>query len=452
MADDNFKRSFTSGFGRTAPPRTSPANDPLAELARLIGQNDPFAEFGRAPQQAPAAQSQRQPHPRYPQEPQAWDRQGSYVAPPVVPGYEQGVGPRDQYQDDPAQTGYEATTQRGYYEPDYRDDEHYDYGSDQAGDEAYDDVPPRRNRLGVIVIASVVTLAVVGTAAAFGYRALFGSSGSSPPPVIKADAGPSKVVPPSKSEAAAASKQFNDRVGERIVSREEAPMERPQPPAYPMPSVAQQAASIPEASPMQSIAEPKRVRTIPIRPDGQPMAEPEPARGQPPAAAQPQPRPAAAPRSSVEQPPRVASAPAIASADPEPPVTAAAPARPAPQRNGPLSLSPDASTSPPPAPARTASASAMAATPPATSSSASGQYGVQVTSQRSEAEAQAAFRTLQAKYPSQLGGHQPVIRRADLGEKGTYYRAMVPFSNGSDEVALCNSLKAAGGSCIIQKN
>jgi hypothetical protein len=267
------------------------------------------------------------------------------------------------------------------------------------------------------------------------------------------------VVPPSKSEAAAASKQFNDRVGERIVSREEQPMERPQPPAYPMPSVAQQAASIPEASPMQSIAEPKRVRTIPIRPDGQPMAEPEAARGQPPAA-QPQPRPAAAPRSSVEPPPRVANTPAVASADPEPPVTAATPARPAPQRNGPLSLSPDVSTSPPSAPARTASppsapartASASAATPPVASASASGQYGVQVTSQRSEAEAQAAFRTLQAKYPSQLGGHQPVIRRADLGEKGTYYRAMVPFSNGSDAVALCNSLKAAGGSCIIQKN
>ena len=82
----------------------------------------------------------------------------------------------------------------------------------------------------------------------------------------------------------------------------------------------------------------------------------------------------------------------------------------------------------------------------------SGQYGVQVSSQRSEAEAQAAFRALQAKYPTQLGSHQPVIRRADLGDKGTYYRAMVAFSSGADALALCNSLKAAGGACIIQKN
>ena len=40
--------------------------------------------------------------------------------------------------------------------------------------------------------------------------------------------------------------------------------------------------------------------------------------------------------------------------------------------------------------------------PPA--ASAGGGYAVQVSSQRSEAEAQAAFRALQAKFPSQLGG------------------------------------------------
>jgi hypothetical protein len=85
--------------------------------------------------------------------------------------------------------------------------------------------------------------------------------------------------------------------------------------------------------------------------------------------------------------------------------------------------------------------------------SATGQYAVQISSQRSEAEAQAAFRVLQGKYPTQLGGRQPIIRRADLGSKGIYYRALVgPFSKGSDAVELCQSLKAAGGSCLIQKN
>jgi hypothetical protein len=78
---------------------------------------------------------------------------------------------------------------------------------------------------------------------------------------------------------------------------------------------------------------------------------------------------------------------------------------------------------------------------------------VQVSSQRSEAEAQAAFKGLQAKYPDQLGGRQPLIRQVDLGSKGTYYRAMVgPFANPSEAGELCSSLKAAGGQCLIQRN
>jgi hypothetical protein len=309
-------------------------------------------------------------------------------------------------------------------------------------------VPPRRSRLGIVVVACVVMLAVVGTATALGYRALFGSSGSKPPPVIQADAGPSKVVPPNRSEPSG-SKQFNDRVGERsagekLVSREEQPMERPQPPAFPVPSVAQQAAAMPQVPPMQSgAAEPKKIRTIAIKPDGSvgdPMVPP-PTRASSPAP-QAAPIPAAPPQ-------RVASAPPVTTADAEEAPPRPAPARSAPSRNAPLSLNPDA-----PAarsePVRTASAPPRAAPEPV--APASSAYGVQVTSQRSEAEAQNAYRALQAKFPGQLGGHAPVIRRADLGDKGTFYRALVPFSTGADAVALCNSLKAAGGACIIQKN
>ena len=78
---------------------------------------------------------------------------------------------------------------------------------------------------------------------------------------------------------------------------------------------------------------------------------------------------------------------------------------------------------------------------------------MQVSSQRSEADAQAAFRSLQGKYPGQLGGKQALIHKVDLGEKGTYYRAMVgPFGNANEASALCSSLKAAGGQCIVQRN
>ena len=48
-----------------------------------------------------------------------------------------------------------------------------------------------------------------------------------------------------------------------------------------------------------------------------------------------------------------------------------------------------------------------------------------------KAAAQAAFRALQAKYPNQLSGRQAIIRRADLGAAGIYYRALVgPFCVG----------------------
>jgi hypothetical protein len=85
--------------------------------------------------------------------------------------------------------------------------------------------------------------------------------------------------------------------------------------------------------------------------------------------------------------------------------------------------------------------------------SPSGGYVVQVTSQRSEAEAKSAYHTLKGKYPDQLGNREAMIRRADLGAKGTFYRAVVgPFVSMEEAAGLCSGLKAAGGNCIVQKN
>jgi cell division septation protein DedD len=82
-----------------------------------------------------------------------------------------------------------------------------------------------------------------------------------------------------------------------------------------------------------------------------------------------------------------------------------------------------------------------------------GGYAVQVSSQRSEAEAKASFHELRAKFPKELGGREPIIHRADLGDKGVYYRALVgPFASMEEAAGLCSSLKAAGGNCLIQRN
>jgi hypothetical protein len=133
--------------------------------------------------------------------------------------------------------------------------------------------------------------------------------------------------------------------------------------------------------------------------------------------------------------------------------TATRPVAPPPSAgNAPLSLSPDASAPAPsrdPSPARAASAATRLASAPA----GNGSYLVQVSSQRSEADAQASYRSIQSKYSSVLGDRQPVIRRADLAGKGVYYRAMVgPFSTREQAIQLCGSLKAAGGDCVVQAN
>ena len=84
--------------------------------------------------------------------------------------------------------------------------------------------------------------------------------------------------------------------------------------------------------------------------------------------------------------------------------------------------------------------------------SSGGAYAVQLTSERSAAEAHASFRALQAKFPNQLGGREPIVRRTDLGAKGIYYRTMVgPFASMEKAAGMCRTLKAAGGNCLIQR-
>jgi cell division septation protein DedD len=82
-----------------------------------------------------------------------------------------------------------------------------------------------------------------------------------------------------------------------------------------------------------------------------------------------------------------------------------------------------------------------------------GAYAVQVSSERSAAEARASFRTLRAKFPNQLGGREPMVRRTDLGAKGIYYRAMVgPFASMEKAAGMCRTLKTAGCNCLVQRN
>ncbi len=273
--------------------------------------------------------------------------------------------------------------------------------------------------------------------------------------MIRASAEPNKVAPPPQPDAKEAAKISYDRFADRgqneqIVVREEKPVDvgqitRSGPPS-PGPGAAY-AATPPAAAPAQPVAnppsvltEPKRVRTVPVRPDA---PDPALARQQLAAAIPAPPVQRSVPQRQAANAPLDLANPqpqARAPAPPPPVRTASRPPEP-PPGTAPLSLAPDS---------RASAAAPERAAPRAV---ANGNYLVQLSSQRSEADAQAAFRSLRSKYSSLLGSHNPVIRRADLAGRGTYYRAMVgPFASRNEAAQLCSSLKAAGGDCVVQSN
>ena len=103
------------------------------------------------------------------------------------------------------------------------------------------------------------------------------------------------------------------------------------------------------------------------------------------------------------------------------------------------------------APESPRSTTAPAVRPPAAADGAT--YVVQISARRNETEARASFDTLQARYPRVLSGRQPIIRRADLGERGVFFRAAVgPFATIAEGNQLCGDLKTAGGECLVQRD
>src|SRR5215510_262807 len=288
---------------------------------------------------------------------------------------------------------------------------HAKFARAEEHDEELREDPPRRSWLGRL---TVLALIAIGT---YAYRTYYVEPASTQTPaVVTAGETPSQVIPVISDPPSG--KLIQDRVGavgpgERRVSREEQPVEPrstgsmpgwggPLPPAPSQPPP-QGAASAPD----NASSDPKRVAILPIRPDG------TEASGQP------------------ASPPRGTSAPA-------------APSQTRPARRA----SPATPAAPEPAPRMAAMRS-----PAAAAKAAAGRYFAQVSSQRSEADALACLRSLQEKFPSELGDRDAIIRRADLGAKGVYYRAMTgPFASADEADQFCRSLKAAGGECSIQRN
>jgi hypothetical protein len=82
---------------------------------------------------------------------------------------------------------------------------------------------------------------------------------------------------------------------------------------------------------------------------------------------------------------------------------------------------------------------------------AAGGWSMQIASQPSEASAQASARDLQRRFPSVLDGRQLNIVKADIPNKGTFWRVRVAAGDRSEAVRLCETYKSAGGSCFVSR-
>lgn len=100
-----------------------------------------------------------------------------------------------------------------------------------------------------------------------------------------------------------------------------------------------------------------------------------------------------------------------------------------------------------PAPEKTAAAEPAKAA----AAASGGAYVVQIMALREEAGAKAAWAALQEKHPSILGGHALDIEKADLGDKGVFYRVRAAgFETKAAAQSACSSLKSAGQDCLVK--
>ncbi len=358
----------------------------------------------------------------------------------------------------------------------------------QGGVPAEEDLPdlePRRSRKGLYAAAALIVVGVVGVGTVMSMRGT-PTTVDGQPPTITAAAGPTKVEPvnPGGAEIPNQNKQIYERPGDqqsgqtKVVSREEQPIDvqqaaRSLPPRVVLPgpgtatatpvappasgnALAQApAAAVPVAAPAEPVltpvppvpglGEPRRVRTVSIRPDGTPAPSANDTAGYTNGAvplatgSAPPARPAGIVPASPTVAPAAATTPSRPSATPaaEPPKVqerAATPSAPVRIASAPLAA---------PAPAAPATAAVRSGT---------GDFVVQLAAPGSESEARATFAALQRKYPGQLSGQAPIIRKTELAGGKTVYRLRVGPYSRDDATSMCTALQAAGGQCFIAKN
>ena len=305
-----------------------------------------------------------------------------------------------------------------------------------------------RGRSAFMVGSALLGAIALGGALAFAYKQSGGGLSSEQPPLVTADSRPVKELPdqPGGNDFPHKNKLIYDRLqngdeaeNERLVPRQEnvAVPALPPSPDGPAPVAStdlgtpttQAVATEPVAAAAADDGSmpdggPRKVKTMVVKPDGSVMAPPaQAAEAQTAAANQSAPAPQAPARQAAA--PQAAEAPQeVASLQAPPPA-------------------PEAKPKPAAKPQQTASAAPAAAAPV--------KYVVQVGSKKNQTDALASFADMQQKYPSLLANYRPMVQKADLGTKGTWYRLRIgPIADKTAASKLCTQLKSQGlPDCLV---
>jgi hypothetical protein len=472
---------------------SAPKNDPLSELARIVGQDDPFrallaGERGRGAPSRPAEGGDDV----YAYEP------ASYRHADPAPLGARGAAPKhapssfDDFLED-AEPHVYADRRHGSApapaaQPDY-DESAWD--APEADAYVSEQPAPRRSRKNLVTVVGVLGMAAVGVASALMLSGGKVTTADGTPPLVTAAEGPQKVAPntPDGVEIPNQNKQIYERAQDektRIVNREEQPIDvqqaaretprvvLPAPAGAPSSAPSAEAAAAPSnanaAAPpsnvVAALGEPRRVRTVSVRPDGtivgSDASEPAPARPAALTAAAPvvpAPPPAAVPAPAPVPKPAAPATPAVTGATA--PATAGTP--PAEAAAKPVQTASAVATPPPPRPSAlpppatpAARMAAVAPTAPAQTAAPepviSGGYAVQLAIRNSEERARQAFADMRDKFGGPLAGASPIIRKAEFNGNTIFRVRAGPYASMDEANAACASIKSAGGDCFVAKN
>jgi len=414
--------------------------DPLAELARLVGATED--RFNSMFQARPAAPS------RAPAEPRS-------DSPPV-----REAAPRA-----PRLGGDFATIEaglRGSIAPDFQAAPAVDPETD--GEDWLDAtylppteaaIEPPRSRLPLYATAAIIILGMAGIGGSFALKRH--SIAPREIAMIKAAAGPTKIQASDTTDVAKPSQEASllDKSPQpapvAVVNRTEEPVDfgsaPPQASASSMqvasaapngaavvPVPAPPAAESPTGQPfgLAEMIQPKKVKTVSVRPDGT-IVSGDTQQALPPISPVASAAPNDVATTNDASTPKTA-APVVTTTAAEPPAAGKPKARSAQAKS--LKL-----------------ADANAETTDATPASAdnAGSFAVQLAAPASEAAARESMAKLQRQFGGELAGHQLKYHRASVANKSVYRVRVVGLSY-EGATALCQKLQGKGGACFVIKD